>query len=151
MKIASLAKRRGYFTKNEFVELCLWKTQRQKSNYKRNDPGMIEKISKIAFEKNCPEKLRIGIFTLLEGVKPRVASALLHMAFLKCGIRGGYPIMDFRALNALGCRMKDSDPRYETTDFWLAYTKFCRQKAKKYKIGMRELDRALWQYNNENQ
>lgn len=150
MKDASLAKRRGYFTKEEFVNLCVWKTQRQKSRYMQNEPEMVEKVSRIAFEKNCPEKLRIKIFTVLSGVKARVASALLHMAYLDSGIKGGYPLMDFRALGTLGFKkMKEKD--YGDTDLWLAYTKFCRQKAKQYNVGMRDFDRALWEYNNKNQ
>jgi len=150
LRIAKRAMNRGYMTKQEFLALCLWKSQRPRKHYESNDAEMVKAVSKIAFSKKCPETLRFKIFTLLKGVKTRMASAILHLAYLDAGTRGGYPIMDFRALGALGCRLKDNDKRYEEPAFWSAYTLFCRRKARQFRIGMRELDRALWQYNNEN-
>jgi len=35
--ISKSIKNRGYLLKEEFFEICMWKTKRQKNNYKNND------------------------------------------------------------------------------------------------------------------
>ena len=147
--LAKNAKKRGYLLKNEFLELCVWKSPRPKKRFESNDEDVINYITKTAFDANCPESIRINILTLLNGVKHRVASAILHMVCLEEGVSKDYPIMDFRALATLGYKMTDTDRRYEESEFWIEYTKYCRRVAQEYGVDLRTLDRALWQYSKE--
>ena len=79
---------------------------------------------------------------LLDGVNWPTASVLLHF-----GARDPYPILDFRALWSL----QVSVPKQYGFEFWWAYSECCRVLAKKHKVSMRTLDRALWQYSKEKQ
>jgi hypothetical protein len=71
------------------------------------------------------EKLRIGILMTLDGVGWPVASVLLHFGHVD-----PYPILDYRALEALGV---DEPPQY-TFDFWWSYVEACRTLATKHRV-----------------
>lgn len=145
-KIVSLigpsAKARGYFTKDEFQDLCRWKTLRSQSRVDSNPAAFIEEATKIALSTPF-EEIRIGVLNLLHGVSWPTASTVLHFSH-----RDPYPIIDFRALWSLGI---DRRPQFYNFDYWWDYTKFCRDLAGKEGVSMRDLDRALWQYSKENQ
>jgi hypothetical protein len=55
-----------------------------------------------------------------------------------------YTVIDFRALEALG-----SDSTDRSVNFYLAYLDFCRLLAKAHRIKLRDLDRALWQWSDD--
>ncbi len=134
-------KSNGYLTKRDFLVVLEWKTPRTKSRCQQNDPGFIKEITRIALSSNN-ERLKIEILTLLHGVDWPSASVILHF-----GDKKKYPILDFRALWSLGF---EEPPKYNF-EFWWEYTLFCRNLAKEFKMSMRDLDRALWQYSKENQ
>jgi len=141
------ARKRRFLTKREFVELGVWKTHRQKGNYNKNDENAVKEITRLSFKLHSNDELRIKVLTLLKGVKMRVASAILHLAF--CNVPSGYPLLDFRALRSLTGR-RYPEPNFEDIDLWSAYVKFCRLQAKKYGVlSMRDLDRALWEYDKK--
>jgi len=136
------ARKRGYFTKEEFQDLCRWKTPRSQSRVKSNPALFIEESTRIALSTPC-EEMRIGVLTLLNGVLWPTASAVLHFSH-----GDPYPIIDFRALWSLGINKR---PQSYSFDYWWDYTEFCRALADKQGVSMRDLDRALWQYSKENQ
>lgn len=140
--IAPRAKKRRYLTKNDFQELCLWKTLRSQSRVRSNPAALIEEVTRIALASPF-EEMRIGVLTLLRGVSWPTASAVLHFAH-----RDPYPVIDFRALWSLGI---DKRPQFYTFDYWWGYTEYCRELALKHGVTMRVMDRALWQYSKENQ
>jgi hypothetical protein len=131
-----------FVDKDDFLELCKWKSPRSINHCMKNTPDLIKEVSRVAFYTNN-EQLRIKIFTLLQGVSWPTASVLLHF-----GHKDPYPIMDFRALWSLGI---DNPPNPYTFDFWWEYTKYCRDLSKSAEVSMRILDKALWQYSKENQ
>lgn len=88
------------------------------------------------------ERLRVDVLRLLSGVAWPTASVILHW-----GHTEPYPILDFRAVWSLGL---DALPPYDFP-FWQAHTAYCRALASGVGVGMRELDRALWQYSKEHQ
>ncbi len=141
-EIGPRAKDRGYFAKDDFLELCRWKTPRSQSRVRSNPAKFIEEATRIALSTAC-EEMRIGLLTLVHGVLMPTASVVLHFAH-----REPYPIIDFRALWSLGINDR---PQFYTFDYWWEYTKFCRELADSCRISMRDLDRALWQYSKENQ
>lgn len=141
IKIALNAKLRGYFSKNEFLKICRWKSPRTQPQCAENSEDYIFEITRLAFS-TTHERLRIESLTLLKGVSWPTASAILHFVS-----KDKYPILDFRALWSLGV---DKPPPYNFS-VWFSYTMFCRTLARKCKVDMRTLDKALWQYSKEHQ
>lgn len=131
----------GYLNRQDFLALCSWKTGRTRKRCESNESNFIKEISAIAFNSNN-EKIKIEVLTLLDGVNYPTASAILHFF-----TDYKYPILDFRALWSLQTEV----PRRYTYDFWWAYTKYCRKIARKSRVTLRILDRALWQFSKENQ
>jgi hypothetical protein len=101
----------------------------------------VRTITRAAFAAT-DESLKIDLLRTLDGVEWPTASTLLHF-----GDRRPYPILDYRALWSLGF---ETLPRY-TMEFWLAYLAFTRQLARRLKIDIQVLDRALWQYSKARQ
>ena len=130
---------RGYFTREEFLKLTYWKTQRSKSHCEKNDGDYVQEVTRIAFNSRF-ERLRVETLNLLDGVGWPTASVLLHF-----GSKDPYPILDVRALWSLGI---EKAPPYKF-DFWWVYVSYCRDVAQRHKISMRCLDRALWGYSSK--
>lgn len=132
---------RGYLKREEFLDICEWKSKRSKSRCARNDEFTIRAISRAAFATK-DERIKMNLLRTLAGVEWPTASTLLHF----CDERP-YPILDYRALWSLGY---DKPPRY-TMDFWLDYLAFTRRLAKHLRQNIRTVDRALWQYSKKRQ
>jgi hypothetical protein len=136
------AAKRGWYTRDEFLTVTRWKTQRSRSRCEANDEASVEATTRLALS-TPDERIRIEAFTRLHGVAYPTASVLLHFARPDL-----YPIIDFRALWSLGW---DSAPSSYTFEFWWGYTLACRSLAKNAGVTVRTLDRALWQYSKERQ
>lgn len=130
---------RGFMTFDELKIVCRWKTARSQSRVAKNTATDVEAITKVCFETEN-ERLRIGSLLLLEGVQYPTASVILHFFH-----SDPYPILDVRALEALGIQ---KPPAYDF-EFWFQYVAFTRQSAKENSIDMRTLDKALWQWSKE--
>jgi hypothetical protein len=86
------------------------------------------------------EQARIEALLALQGVGVPTASTLLYTAF-----PADYPILDVRALHALGHKPRSTYP----TSYWLAYLEACRALALEHGVSLRTLDKALWQWSKE--
>ena len=139
--IAPLARKRGYLTRAEFIDVCRWKTPRTQPLVRENPSDLVEAATRAALESRH-EDVKIGVLRLLRGVAWPTASVILHF----CDKRP-YPVLDVRALWSLGY---EKPPAY-TLEFWLAYTEFTRKLAQQTGQSMRIVDRALWQYSRESQ
>ena len=140
-ELAPRVRARGHLTKAELVELCRWKTPRTGPRVEENGEDFVRAVTSTALSTD-DEQLRIEVLTLLRGVGWPTASVLLHFAHTD-----PYPVLDSRALWSLSVEVPD---QYDY-GFWSNYTRCCRQLAKVVGVSMRLLDRALWQYSNENQ
>ncbi len=138
-QISPKVREHGFYTKEEFLAVCEWKSRRPEKFYAKNDEDFIQEITRIALSSRH-ERLRIEILRVLEGVDWPTASALLHF-----GSKDRYPILDFRALSSLSI----SPPPPYTFDFWMEYVETCRHLADELKVDMRTLDRALWQFSKK--
>ena len=134
-------KRRGFLKKEEFLATCRWKTPRSQARCRTNSADFIREVTKCALSTSA-ERLRIEVLTILDGVGWPTASVILHFFH-----SDPYPILDFRALWSLKVHVTST---YEF-DFWQHYTGYCRDLARRGGVSMRTLDRALWQFSNENQ
>jgi len=130
---------RGWMTKDELRTLAQWKARRSAGHIEANSGEYVEEITRLAFAATT-ERARIEILTVLDGVGWPMASVILHFFH-----REPYPILDFRALWSVSLT-----PPYGF-DLWSPYVEFCRGLANRTGLDMRTLDRALWQYSNENQ
>jgi len=140
-RVAPTARARGYLMRDEFLELCRWKTPRSQPRCAANRDDFVREVSRIALAATN-EELKIRVLLLLAGVSWPTASVILHF----CD-HGRYPILDFRALWTVGFRRL---PRY-TFSLWWEYTCFVRDVSDRTGLPMRTIDRALWQYSKERQ
>ena len=137
--IAPRTKAACFFTKEDFLVLCRWKSPRPEKLFRQNPPDFIKEVTQTALLTRS-EQLQIEVLTLLRGVSWPVASVLLHF-----GCRKPYPILDFRALWSLSVEA----PKQYDFPLWRAYTQHCRHLAEINSVSLRTLDRALWQYCKE--
>ena len=134
----------GYLTKDQFLQIAKWKTERPSKWYKTNESEFVEEVTKISFNAQT-ERLKIEVLRLLNGVDYPVASAILHFG---CD-PAKYPIIDFRTIWSL-YGIENRQMKYDFA-FWDKYRTDCLTLAAEYDMSIRELDKALWQYSKENQ
>jgi hypothetical protein len=134
------ARGRGYYTRDEFIEVCHWKTRRSGPKVAANTAEAIVSATARALETR-DETIRMESLLVLHGVGVPTASTLLYFAF-----PNDYPILDVRALESLGVRMRTGQ---YSTRFWLAYLGACRELASRHGVPIRTLDKALWQYSKD--
>lgn len=135
LEAGSRARQRGYYTRDDLILVCNWKTGRSVGLVARNTEEDVEFVTSEALAAS-DEMTRMNTLRWLWGVDVPTASALLYFAF-----PGDYPIIDVRALESLG-REK---PRYYSAKFWAEYLDACRCLAKEIGVPIRTLDKALWQ------
>ena len=153
LEIGERSRRAGYYTRDDFLEVCEWKTRgRPRRHYQRNSEEDVRRATAIALS-SADEETRMWALVApgLVGVQMPTASVLLHLASSDPGspLTAGkaYPIIDFRALWSLSWEKH----RRDTFNFWWAYVQACRALAVACGVSMRDLDRALWEYSNQNQ
>lgn len=130
---------RGFLTREEFLFVGTWKSPRIRSRLESNSAVHIEEATRVALTTRA-EELRTGVLMTLTGVAYPVASVFLHWFHQE-----PYPILDFRALEALGIPM----PRQYTECFWREYVAAWRAALTATGVDKRTLDRALWQWSKE--
>jgi len=140
-RITPAARGRGYLERDEFLELCRWKTPRSQPLCETNREDFVREVTRTSFGTRN-EELKIRVLLVLEGVSWPTASVILHF----CDEQP-YPILDVRALWSVGFRRA---PRY-TFSLWWGYTCFLREISDRTGQSMRTIDRALWQYSKERQ
>lgn len=139
-EIAPAVHARGYFTKPELVRVCEWKTPRSRPLVASNEEDDVREATRLALSTSS-EALRIWIPMALPGISWPTASVLLHF-----GHRDRYPILDYRALEAFGV----TGAVTFSLPFWTAYVSACRAIDDVTGMGMRAIDRALWQWSKDN-
>ncbi|RKU14261.1 hypothetical protein C6502_01325 [Candidatus Poribacteria bacterium] len=134
-RIVDDVKGRGYLTKCDLITLSDWaKNGRNIRQIKCNSDDFVKEITGFALSSDTAERDRICYLRRLNGVGPAVASAILHWFH-----KDHYPIWSPPARNSVGI----DSPKWGE---WEAYVSFCRCLAKKNKVNMQTLDRALWKY-----
>lgn len=127
-----------YIDRTLLKKIAYWKSPRSATRIERNSESEVREITGYAF-KSQSERVRWGILSCLEGVGLPTASAILHLFH-----KQPYPIIDDPALWSIGVQKYN-----HSFAFWQQYVAFSRQLAKRNKVDMRTLDRALWQYSKE--
>ncbi len=135
-----MAFKRGYFIKEEFLAVCLWKSRRPKNLYNSNLPKSIEDVTKKAFLSN-DEREKMKILTKLNGISIPSASALLSVCDPE-----NYPIIDVRCVESLQ-DLKYINWKSIGLNSWIDYLSVLRALAKKYKKSARDIEKGLFAYN----
>ena len=142
-KLVKQVRKRGYLRRSELITVGKWKSPRSAGSIDNNERLFIKEVTRFALSTKC-DRAAIESLTILDGVGAPTASVILHFFHKK-----DYPILDFRALWSVS--LIDGDKYYYSYALWSEYVNFCRKKAKKADVSMRDLDRALWQYSKCNQ
>ena len=100
----------------------------------------MEASTRVALSATSSERERIDALRSLRGVEWATASVLLHLAYPE-----RYPILDVRALHALGVR----SPTSYSFRFWEAYVDVYLRLAEEAGVDGRTFDQALWQWSKE--
>jgi hypothetical protein len=136
---AGRAIQNGDHSRANVMKIFEWKTGgRGRTRLSGNTDIEIADALRIAVEAKT-DRASVAVLCGLNGVAVPVASAILTAID-----PSRYTIIDFRALEALGYTGSD-----RTIDFYLAYLSKCRNFAKEYKVSLRDLDRALWQWSKD--
>lgn len=138
-EVGAAVRERGYYTREEFIEVCAWKTVRSRPKVAVNTEAAVVAATGLALA-TADEAARMTALLGLEGVGVPTASTLLYCALPDC-----YPILDVRALESLGAKPRSQYP----LSFWLGYLDACRELAQTAGVSLRTLDKALWQYSKE--
>jgi AcrR family transcriptional regulator len=133
------ARARGHYTREEFIAVCGWKTARSRSKVASNTETAVLQATRRALG-TTDETMRMNALLQLAGVGVPTASVLLYFAF-----PDDYPILDVRALDSLGVKPRSQYP----LSFWLEYLCTCRELARRHRVSIRTLDKALWQHSKE--
>lgn len=132
---------RGFLTKSELAIVGDWKTARIRPKLATNSEELVHEATRLALAASSAS-VAIHVPQVLFGVGMPVASTLLHWFH-----RDPFPIIDFRALWSL----QIEPPSSCTLAFWEEYVACARNLAKSWRVDMRTLDRALWQFSADNQ
>ena len=133
-------RKKGYLKKEQFMQICLWKSRRAKKRYDSNDAALVEKITREAFAES-DEKKKIEKLTELKGVRIPVASAILSVTDSK-----KYPIIDVRCVCALE-DLGEIDWVDITIENWEKYLTKIRNLAKQYGKTARQIEKGLFAFN----
>jgi len=132
---------RGFIEFNDFYQICMWKSARQKQNYLKNK-NIVKNISRKAFAEK-EEPLKIKQLLKLKGVGIPTASAILTIVF-----PDRYAVIDVRCiqmLNKLGVRIKETI----TMSRWLEYLNIMRDLARENNFTPRQIDQILFSMHRE--
>jgi len=142
-KMKQLLQNQRYLTRDQFVQIGLWKSRRPQKHYlnEENDDLTVKEVTQFCFStKSC--NARIKTLLTLKGVSWPLASTILHFAF-----PDKFPIMDFRVVWSLGWK---KPPSYKYI-FWQEYCDKVNNISKKLKLPIRTVEKALWRYSKDHQ
>jgi hypothetical protein len=148
-KVGPAVARRGYYTVDELAKVGDWKSPRIRSRLAQNSATDVEDITRLALA--APEHLQHRVLGLLHGVRDPVASAALTIWAPE-----RHTVLDFRAVEALEElqrleALSETLPKHDADSLpdYVAYLECCRGIAGRLAVGLRDLDRALWQWSKE--
>lgn len=141
LAVARAVRDRGYYTLEELRRVCRWKTPRSAPLVAENSSKSVEAATRAALSEDSGERERIEALLSLRGVGWPTASVLLHLPYPE-----HYPILDKRALHALG--VVDAPSKY-SFNHWEPYVAAYLRLIEEAGVDGRTFDQALWQWSRE--
>lgn len=146
-ELGSAVKHRGWYLKPELIQVGEWKARgRIRGRLAQNSDADVRDITKTALI--APEEQQCRILGRLHGVADPMASALLMIWDPE-----HHTVLDFRAFAALerlqrrGLLQEEVPEREGSYPPYPAYVQCCRAIAQRLGVNLRDLDRALWKWN----
>jgi len=134
-------KKRGEFSRGEFLRMSRWKSPRAGPHYVRNSAAQIRRVSRAVLASRS-EARRMTLLTSLHGVSVPVASAILTLIDPK-----RYGVLDIRVwqiLHALGAVEGKPAGRGFDADDWEAYLGCLRPAAQRLGVSVRIAEYTLF-------
>ena len=139
---------RGYFIKEEFLKMAMWKSARPRHQYLKNSEEEIVSVSRKLFSAES-ERKKIGLLTSLKGVSIPTASAILTLTDPQ-----NYGVIDIRVWQMLylygSVKAKPSGRNFGFND-WSDYLAKLRYYAAKFRAPVRDIERAIFWYHRKMQ
>jgi hypothetical protein len=139
LAIGRVVRGRGHYTLAEFRRVCRWKTPRSAPLVAQNSADRVEASTRVALADAGSDRERVKELQALRGVGLPTASVLLHLVYPE-----RYPILDVRALHALGVPAPSNSYR-----LWDSFVTEYRRLVAQAGVDGRTLDQALWQWSRE--
>ena len=134
-------RRRGWFTRAEFLAMCRWKSPRSIRHCERNGPARIRSVSR-ALLATRDESRRLALLTALPGVSVPTASAVLTLVDPR-----RYGVLDIRVwqlLYAMGTvGRRPHGVGFAPAD-WLTYLASLRSAARALGATVRQVEYSLF-------
>lgn len=127
-------------TPGEFLAIVIWKRNASKTKIARGLSGTrIRSIVRSIYDEKDPEK-KLEILLKIKYIGIAIASAVLTVLY-----PNKFTVVDYRVLNSLKrLSVKIKGKPMQDRDDYLAYVDICKKEAKKRRLSLRNLDRALW-------
>ena len=141
IKELSAARKRGYLTKPELIQVCKWKSARAIRHIRRNRAESIRKATKAAFSTRS-EQTKLSLLTSLHGVSVPMASAILMLTN-----PSRYGVIDIRVwqlLFKMGTVTTNADGMGFGFKEWYRFLMIIRHFATKYDVRARDIERTLF-------
>ena len=145
--VGSAVRQRGWYSKTELIQVGEWKARgRIRGRLAQNSDAQVKEITRTAFA--APDDRQHLILGTLHGVADPMASALLTIWDPK-----RHTVLDFRAFAALerlqrrGLLKQEVPEREGLYPPYPQYLDCCRSIARRLGVSLRDLDRALWKWN----
>jgi hypothetical protein len=140
LAMGKAARGRGHYTRDEFISVCKWKSERSRSYAAKSTARAVEVATRVALSEASSERERVKALRSLPGVDWATASVFLHLTYPE-----RYPILDQRVLQAFGV----AQPSSYSYRFWEAYLSAWRPLLEQSGVDGRTFDQALWQWSKE--
>ena len=130
-----------YLDKGHFIRLARWTAPRQLEAYRSNNPTFVRQATRLAYQATLP-RLKVHILSGLDGVSVTVAATILHFFHPRL-----FPIFDVHARTTLkkaGLWKRRIDDA--GIDAWDDYVGVMRSLARRFRVSLRDLDKALYAY-----
>lgn|SRR5574341_339480 len=135
------ARRRGWFSRGEFLGMCRWKSPRAIRHCRRNPAATVRRVSRAVLATRS-ERARLRLLTGLRGVGVPTASAILTLLDPR-----RYGVLDIRAwqlLFGLGRVGRKPAGRGFTLRDWLDYLGELRRHARRLGVTARAVEYTLF-------
>ena len=136
-------RRRGEFTRSEFLAMCRWKSPRAIGRCESNSHHRVRAVSRRIFESRV-EAERLDLLTGLEGVGIPTASAILTLTDPR-----RYGVLDIRAwqeLHRLGAVHDRPGGQGFRPAHWLQYLQILRAEAAGLGVTARQVEYSLFTF-----
>jgi hypothetical protein len=142
MRDLAAVRRRGTFTRAEFVRMCRWKSPRALHLFAANPAARVRAVSRAVLASRS-ERRRMELLTSLRGVGVPIASAILTLIDPR-----RYGVLDIRAWQLLfALRSVAANRRGQgfTIAQWEAYLTALRHHAHRLNVSARTVEHTLFQ------